>query len=94
MSGGQKLQLINRERCFFFLVLTKGLSTYVDKGSGNNNTRSEILEYEENPLRNADASVSLGVNRKSCALIGNKHSGQTRPYELNGLNVLTKQRSC
>lgn len=78
MSGGQKLQIIN------FLIgrdnwcLTKGLSTYMDKGSGNNNTRSEILEYEENPLRDTDAFVSLGVNRKSCALIGNKHSGQTR----------------
>lgn len=51
-------------------MLTKGLSTYVDKGSGNNNTRSEILEYEENPLRDTDASVSLGVNRKSRTLIG------------------------
>ena len=59
-------------------MLTKRLSTYVDKGSGNNNTRSEILEYEKNPLRNTGASVSLGVNRKSCALIGNEYNGQTR----------------
>lgn len=51
-------------------MLTKGLSTYVDKGSGNNNARSEILEDEENPLRNTDASVSLGVNRKSGTLNG------------------------
>ncbi len=60
------------------MVGPKGLRTYVNKGSGNNDTRSEIFEYKENPLRNTDASVSLGVNRKSCALIGNKQRGQTK----------------
>lgn len=61
----------------------------MNKGSGNNNTRSEVFEYKENPLRNTDASVSLGVNRKSCALIGDKQRGQTK-LNISGMSSPNK----